>query len=306
MATRDLNLLHALDALLMEGSVTRAAARARMTAPAMSRALARLRDAVGDPLLVRAGREMVLTPFAVSIREAVHGAHVQATSLLGPAEHASLDTAARTVVVRCSDAVAAVFAAPLHARARRDVPRVRVHFASEGDEDPAALREGLVDLDLGALDADAPEIRVRLLFRDAFVALVRRDHPLSHPRSRTSPRWLTEHPHVVVSRTGKARGPLDAALERKGLRREVAAVVPSFLAAALACAGSDLVSTVPGTLASHLTRVLPVIALDIPLPLPALSIGMAWHPRAERDPIHQWLRRQVEELARHAVANSSA
>src|SRR5689334_4914996 len=117
-----------------------------MTTPAMSRALGRLRDVLRDPLLVRAGRKMVLTPFAISLRDRVRDVHAEVLAVLRPGEHASVATLERTVVIRASDAVAAMFAAPLYERARDEAPSLRIVFVAEGEEDAAALREGRVDL----------------------------------------------------------------------------------------------------------------------------------------------------------------
>lgn len=296
MATtiRDLNLLHALDALLQEESVTAAARRALLTTPAMSRALGRLRDALADPLLVRAGRRMVLTPYAVALRERAHAARAEANAVLGPATHASLERLERTLVVRASDAVAGLLAAPLAVCLAAEAPRLTVHFAPEGDEDAAALREGRVDLDVGVADLVEPELRTRVLFRDSFTFVVRRGHPLA--RGRLTEKRLAAAPHVVVTRTGRPRGPIDHALEAAGHARRIAAVVPTFFAALFAAARSDLVAAVPRSLAAEATTVLPLRVLRAPIALPPIAIALSWHPRLDHDPAHRWLRERVLQL----------
>ncbi len=291
---RDLNLLHALDALLQEESVTAAARRAHLTTPAMSRALGRLRDALADPLLVRAGRGMVLTPYAVSLRERVHTARSEANGLLGPATHAAITEVERTLVIRASDAVAGLLAAPLHARLAVEAPRLTVRFAPEGDEDAAALRDGRVDLDVGVVDLAEPELRTRVLFRDAFTFMVRRGHPLE--RGKLTAQRLAAAAHVVVTRKGRARGPIDRALDDLGLQRHVAAIVPTFFAALFAAARSDLVAAVPRTVAAEAATVLPLRALRAPLELPPISVSLLWHPRHDHDPAHRWLRERVLDV----------
>jgi DNA-binding transcriptional LysR family regulator len=293
-AIRDLNLLHALDALLQEESVTAAAQRARLTTPAMSRALGRLREALSDPLLVRAGRRMVLTPYAVSLRERVHMARAEANGLLAPASHASLADIEQTMVVRCSDAVAGLFVAPLYARMARVAPGMSVHFAPEGDEDVAALRDGRVDLDIGVVDFDEPELRTRVILRDHFVVVVGKEHALG--RGRLTPKRLAAETHIVVSRAGKARGPVDRLLQEQGLERRVAAVVPTFFAAMFAASRSDLVTAAPSSIAMISEGVLPIRSLRMPFELPEIAVSLAWHPRLDRDPAHRWLREQIVEI----------
>ena len=295
----DLNLLHALDALLQEESVTNAATRAHLTTPAMSRALGRLRIALGDPLLVRAGRGMVLTPFASSLRGRAHAAALEANAVLGPAEWTPLGKLERTLVVRCNDAVAAVLVVPLHAAAREEAPGLRIRFVAEGAEDVAPLRDGRVDLDIGVIDFEEPELRRRLLLRDIYVGVVRRGHPLA--RGRVTPRRFAAHAHVSVSRQGRAKGPIDAALAALGLRRVIAAVVADFFAALLAAASSDLVTAVPATLARYAASILPLHFFALPVPTPPIEVAEAWHPRVDTDPPHVWLRRRV-----HAVLAQTA
>jgi DNA-binding transcriptional LysR family regulator len=299
---RDLNLLHALDALLQEESVTAAARRAHLTTPAMSRALGRLREALADPLLVRAGRRMVLTPYAVSLRERVHSARSEANGVLGPATHASLEHVERTLVVRASDAVAGLLAAPLAARLAADAPRLTVHFAPEGDEDASALRDGRVDLDVGVADLVEPELRTRVLFRDAFTFVVRQGHALE--RGRLTPKRLAGAPHIVVTRTGRPRGPIDHALEAAGYARHIAAVVPTFFAALFAAARSDLVAAVPASLAEEAAKVMPLSTLRAPVELPPIAISLLWHPRLDHDPAHRWLRESGLAIAGPSISRS--
>jgi DNA-binding transcriptional LysR family regulator len=159
----------------------------------MSRALGRLRDAIRDPLLVRAGRGLTLTPFALSLRGEVHDAFRQASALLRPSASASLRTIERKLVIRCTDVLAAMLIAPLQAALAQDAPRLRLQFVPQGEEDAEALRNGEVDLDVGVIHMLEPEIRVRRLFHDRVVAVVRRDHPLAGRR--LTPRRLVAFPH---------------------------------------------------------------------------------------------------------------
>ena len=295
-ANLDLNLLHALDALLQDGSVTKAAERAKLTTPAMSRALGRLRAVLSDELLVRAGRGMVLTPAAIGMREQVHAATAGARAALSRNAAMPLELIDRTLTVRCNDAVAALLVAPLAHAAEREAPRVRARFVQEGFEDAASLRDGRVDLDIGVIDFLEPELRTKNLLTDRFVGVVRKSHPLLTKRV-TAQRFAAQR-HVAVSRRGRALGPIDEALQERGVAREVVAVVPDFLAALHAVARSNLVTAMPELLAIAATREIAIASFALPVPTPAVAVAMAWHPRFDDEPAHRWLRKNVESLIR--------
>jgi DNA-binding transcriptional LysR family regulator len=291
-ATQDLNLLHALDALLQESSVTRAARRVSVTTPAMSRALGRLRESLNDPLLVRAGSVMVPTAYAISLRERVHTITRDAAAVLGPRETAPLKDVARTMTIRCSDAVATILLGPLLTSSREQAPELRFRFVPEGEEDAASLREGRVDLDVGVMDMTEPELRVEGIARDSFVGVTRRKHPLAS--GTITARRFAAAQHVAVSRRGRMMGPVDVALAELGLRRTVSASVPDFLSALHAVARSEWVTCVPRLVAQHVT--LPVFIFALPFPLPEITISTSWHPRADADPTHRWLRKEIKRI----------
>ena len=180
MSTPDLNLLMTLDVLLAEGSVARAAKRLRLSPSAMSRALARLRETMADPLLVRAGRGLVPTPRAVELRESVAQLVQLAQSVLRPAQVLKLKQLARTFTLRTSDGFVENFGAKLVARIHGEAPSVRICFVQKINKDSAALRDGSVDLETGVVDdTTGPEVRTRALFRDRLVGVVHMGHALS-------------------------------------------------------------------------------------------------------------------------------
>lgn len=290
-STPDLSLLASLDALLATGSVSAAASRMGVSAPAMSRTLARLRAALGDPLLVRAGRGLVPTPRALELRERVHGVVADARDVLGAATPRARATLERTFTVRASEAFVGPIAAYLTETLRREAPQVTLRFAPEGDEDVAALREGSIDLDLGVQGTLGPEVRVQTLLRDHMVGIVRREHPLA--RGRITPARFAAHPHVSASRRGRPFGPIDDELRELGLSRRVALVVPGFYGAFFAASASDLVATVPARLAAWLEGLAPVRVFALPVRTPVLNVAQAWHPRFDADPVHRWLRESV-------------
>ena len=214
MENVDLNLLIALDMLLDEVSVTGAARRLGLSPSAMSRTLTRLRTATGDPLLVRAGRHLVPTPYATEIREHVHTLIRDAQAVLRP-QHRELDLKAldRTFVLRANEGFLNVAAAPLVTAVLKEAPFVRLRFAPKPDKDALPLREGRIDMEIGVRGVSAPEIRSRLLFRDAFVGVARIGHSLFLDGDISVARFAACR-HVATSRRGTFRGPVDDALEQ--------------------------------------------------------------------------------------------
>lgn len=299
----DLNLLTALEALLAEGSVAGAARRLGLSESAMSRTLARLRNATGDPLLVRAGRDMVPTPRALELASRVSGLAEEVRSVLRPAD-AALDLAhlARTFTLRANESFVEAFAARLVAAVAAAAPSVRLSFAPKPDKDVAPLREGLIDLEIGVMGETGPEVRVQTLYRDHFVGVARDGHPLLSEGPITPERFAALG-HVMTSRRGRAVSPVDAALAALGFARQVIAVVPSFPAALAVVAASDLISVVP---ASYLDAIearpaairAGVRSFPLPVTTAAITVSQLWHPRMDADPAHRWLRGVVLETCR--------
>lgn len=293
MAAPDFNLLVTLDVLLAEGNVTRAARRLRLSPSAMSRALARLRRATGDPLLVRAGRGLVPTPRALELRERVGPLADEVAAVLRPAQRLDLATVERTFTLRTSDGFVENFAPALLARVAAEAPGVRLCFVPKPDKESAPLREGSVDLETGVVEEHTgPELRSRALFRDRLAGVVRRGHPLS--RGRITPARYASARHVLVSRQGMKRGEIDEALEALGLTRTVAVVVGGFATALALARGSDLVATVPERHSGNLRAGLHTFPL--PFEVRPFTVSMLWHPRMHADPAHRWLRECVLEI----------
>jgi len=292
MPRPDLNLLVTLNVLLAEGSVARAAQRLRLSPSAMSRALARLRKTTGDPLLVRAGRGLVPTPRALELRGQVSRLVEDAEAALRPAEKLELRQLVRTFTLRTRDGFVESFGPRLIARIADEAPGVRLRFLPKTDKDSAPLRDGTVDLETGVVgDTTGPEVRTRALFRERLIGVVRAGHALS--RGRITPARYAAGRHVAVSRRGQDKGPVDEALARFGLTREIATIVGGFSTALALARTCDMIATVP---ARHTTR-LRAGMHDFPLPvaLPAFTVSMLWHPRMDADLAHRWLRTCVRD-----------
>ena len=295
MPTPDLNLLVTLDVLLAEGSVARAAKRLRLSPSAMSRALARLRETTGDPLLVRAGRGLVPTRRALELRERVSLLVQDGQAVLRPVDKLDLKLLVRTFTLRTSEGFVESFGPDLIARANKDAPGVRLRFVQKPDKESTPLREGAVDLETGVVGkTTGPEVRAQALFRDRFVGVVRKRHPLS--KGKITPSRYAAGRHILVSRRGLDKGPIDDALELLGLQRQIVTIVGGFATALGLARATDLIATVP----DRHTRALRAGMHSFPLPvsLPEMTISMLWHPRLDADPAHRWLRGCVRDACR--------
>ena len=289
----DLNLLITLDALLAEGSVAGAAKRLRLSPSAMSRALARLRETTGDPLLVRAGRGLVPTPRALALREHVSRLVLDAQAVLRPAQTLDMARVERTFTLRTSEEFVENFGPALLARIALEAPRVRLRFINKTDKDSAWLRDGSVDLETGVVDANAsPELLTQALFRDRLVGVVRGGHPLG--QGEISVQSYAEGQHVYVSRRGQDRGQIDDALEAQGLNRQIGTIVTGFSTAIALARATDLIASVPERYTALQREGLHSFAL--PLALPAFTVAMLWHPRLDADLGHRWLRGCLREV----------
>ncbi|MFC3962132.1 LysR family transcriptional regulator [Nocardia jiangsuensis] len=292
----DMNLLVALDALLETNSVTLAAERMQTSVPAMSRTLARLRQVLGDPLLVRSGRALVPTPRALELRHQVHGLVEQGRGLLTPRPQFDAGTLRRGFVVRAGDEVRPELTGPLLAAVRREAPGVTLNLVAGSEDDPRALRDGRTDLQAGVIERSDPETVLRRLYGDRLIGVAAADHPLV-----TEPVTVAAYAaaaHLSVSRQGRVRGAIDDRLALHGRTRRVIGTVPDLTTALLAVRGGTAVCPAPASAVTSLLGPLGLRAFEIPLPLPEVPIGLAWHPRHTADEGHRWLRDLLERLLR--------
>ncbi|MBL1106552.1 LysR family transcriptional regulator [Streptomyces sp. 5-8] len=293
----DLNLLAALDALLEEGSVAGAAERLHVTAPAMSRSLGRIRRTTGDQILVRTGRTMTPTPYAIAVREQVHELLQQVQGVLAPSRELDLTTLERTFTLRWHDSLVALNGPALLAAVRKQAPGVRLRFIAESSIDTPELRRGEVDLEANANPPTAPDIRADRVAETQHVIVVRRGHPLTRVKAVTAARYAAAE-HITVSRRGRLGNALDDALARLGLTRRVVATAPTEGAAFEFVRSSDLLVTAPESTTCSAATVLGLTLLPLPLELPPAAVYLSWHQRYDTDPAHVWLR----DLARIALA----
>jgi len=294
MTTPDLNLLFTLHAVLAEGSVVRAAQRLQLSPSAMSRALTRVRETVGDPLLVRAGRGLVPTPRALELRERVDQLVQEAQAVLRPATAPDLRRIVRTFTVRTSEGFVETFGPALVGRVMKAAPGIRLRFVARQTRDGAGLREGTVDLETGVVDQTTiPELRQLPLFNDRLVGVVRAGHRLR--KGRMTPERYASAAHIGVSRQTVDKGWVEEGLAALGLERTVVVTVSGFATAVALARASDLVATVPERHTTALRAGMHTFA--VPFALPSMTVSMLWHPRMHADVVHAWLRKCIHDVA---------
>lgn len=291
----DLNLLVILRALLSERHVTRASQRVGLSQSATSHALARLRELLDDPLLVRSGRALDLTPRGARLLPALERILTDLQNAIAGEPTFDPGTARRTFALGTSDYLQALIMGPLLRELATRAPGVDlsvVVFPNVRE----LLESGAIDL---ALTIPLPELRSmlhQLLFEEDFVCMVRRDHP--HIRKAPSLDKYLAQRHVVVAPSGTAGSFVDTVLAQRGRERRVALRVTNFLIAPVVVCETDFINTMPARLARQLAKTYPVRLFPPPLELSTFEYGMYWHPRLDQDPAQRWLREVVARVTR--------
>ena len=291
----DLNLLTSLDVLLEEKNVTRAARRLGVSQPAVSHNLRRLRELLGDPLLVRTPRGMQATPRAIELGPAVRVALDAAEAVLQAAPRFDPARAERSFVLAMADQASFQLLPPLIARIAAAAPGITLLLRPPPGDLSAALAEGEAELAIGVFGDSPAQIRSEPLWTEAFACVVRRHGPGTRGRFDLE-RYLAR-PHLLVAPRGRPGSIVDDLLARDDLRRRIAVVVPHFLVAPAIVAASDLVWTAPASLAHALAASYALAVRPPPLVIPSFTITMRWHLRLDRDPGLTWLRSMLREVA---------
>lgn len=292
----DLNLLRVFETVYAERNLSRAARRIGLSQSAVSNALARLREALGQPLFVRAGQGVAPTSYADTIAPQV----LQALALLrGALQETSFDyrLSTRRFSLICSDYSASVILPALLSRVRDLAPHVTLHVIAKHDSDDFAhaLAQGEADLALGSLPFLTGPTRHQRLFDERIVVLARRGHPAT--RGRPGLQVLNRYPHVLVNPYGTWL-PWAQLTEKDGvaIAPHIAIRIPTYLAAPLLLASGDYLAACAERMAALLVAHFPLVVLPLPVPLMTVPIGQYWHERAHEDPGHRWLRQQVHEV----------
>lgn len=293
----DLNLLLIFEALIEEGQVTRAAERVRLTQPAVSHALNRLRALFGDPLFVRTPDGMTPTPVAQQAAPAIRSILGQVEALLSGDGPFDPGTSTRQFVLGLSDYAAAVLLPSLIRRLEREAPAVSLVVRHANHSvGLAMLEDRTAELVAGNFPDPPAHLREELLYEEDFVCAGRSGHPaLARPLDLE--RYLSLR-HLQVSTKGDPHGYVDDILRAGGAKRKVAVTVGHFLMAPLLADTSDLVATEPRRLFGPLADQLGLRLTPPPFDIPPFRVVQAWHARLDADPGHRWLRRVITEIGR--------
>lgn len=294
LAGVDLNLLVALDSLLETRSVKRAAARIALSPSATSHALARLRDLLGDPVLVRAGREMVLTPRAESLRPRLRRLLEETDALLRFSDAVDPATLRRAFAIAATDYAEMIAVRAVSDRLAEIAPGVDLHCRALGGDAVDRLRGGDYELAIGVFPELPPDFERAHLLHEEFVCVLRRGHRAL--RRKLTPEVYAGLDHVLIAPRGQPRGVVDAYLERRGLSRRVARTVATFEVAPRLVASSDFVLTLSRRVADRLAAELDLAIREPPIDLPGFDLVMLWHRRMTDDPGHRWLRERLAEV----------
>jgi len=289
----DLNLLVVLDALLSEQHVTRAAERLHLSQPAVSHALARLRDLLGDPLLVRGGGGLVSTPRALELVTPLRATLAQVQSLLAPNAFDPASTR-RTFRLAMSDYGAAIILPGLIRSLRRDAPGIDLqitHGSREGMLDQ--VLDGDIDLAAGVFPELPNALRSTPLFEEHYACLVDRDS-LPAEGVLDLPAYLAR-PHVLLEMRGSGTPEIERALTAIRERRHVAISLPHWSVAPELIGGTDLILTVASRALHNVDRE-SLIVVPPPFDIPPFAFVLAWHQRRGGDQALNWLKGQIEQV----------
>lgn len=305
----DLNLLTALEALIDERSVTRAAARVGLSQPAMSNALSRLRGALDDALLVREGTRMVLTPRAVQLAPRVREALDRIRSMLAPPPAFDPLTTSRSITIGLSDYVETLLLPHLLRRLRRAAPALTLHCVRTPDlflAPGSLLESGAMELAIGFFgETPAPHsgLLSQPLWRESNVCISARRHPRLRGRTLTEAQFLAES-HAAVFYRKEGPGLMDNVLAGSGHARNIGLLVPHFQSLFHLITASDLIATAPERLARMYAQWLPIAIRPLPVRFPAFHVALVWHGRTHSDPCLSWLRGEVSESCRSLADQS--
>lgn len=311
--TLDLNLLRVFDAVMTEQNLTRAANRLAMTQPAVSNAVKRLRDALGDELLIRTAHGVKPTARAESLWPAVRRALAELEEAVAPRTF-ELAKANATFRMAMADATAGLLLPPLVRLIENEAPGIDIRMVPLTTREPRPmLLRGDIDLAIGFFPGVVAQlqgstetpVRHERLYAGQYVCVMRKGHPMAD-KELTLDRYCDAN-HLLVSFSGRARGLVDDALVALNRERRILLTVNQFFTAGKVVAASDLIMVIPRHLIDATGMSNELIQKELPFTLPEVHIDMLWHERDARSPGHRWLREQLRNsgaLAQYAVANA--
>lgn len=296
----DLNLLPPLEALLTRRHVTHAAADVGLSQPAMSRALARLRSALGDPLLVKSQSGLVLTPLAQSLAPRVAEATARIRGIFAPMDFDPAQQE-RTLRVAATDAQTVLLAPPIMQRLAFESPRLNLVMERYTRDMQARMEQGTLDCAFALTTSELPAGAMsEAIAEDRLVMAMRDGHPLA--RKNWTIADYGKVSHVGISIFGDGQSEIDAQLASAGVRRRMALVTPHFTAALAAVASTDMVTTLSETFARRFAPALGLTLKQPPLPATELTMTLVWSHVRNSDPLLTWFRSIIRECAARAFA----
>lgn len=296
----DLNLLRIFDRLLAERKVSAAADALGVTQPAVSNALKRLRDITGDELFTRTSNGMQPTPYAMHIAEPISYALSTIEATFTASTHFEPAVSDRTFRLGLTDIGEAYILPKLLAETATSAPNIKFTTIRTGpDTLREAMEKGEVDIAVGLLPSLQGNFFHRRMVRQRYVVCVRSVHPLAHSK------WTEEdflaQDHVVVTATGTGHNAVDSMLVRSGLLRRIRLTIPHFMAVGPILRDSNIVATLPQSLARILHDPYGLVSVAHPIQIPPVSIDLFWHRRQHRDPATVWLRSLLFDMFSGAV-----
>lgn len=295
----DLNLLKALDALLDEGSVTRAARRLSLTQPAVSGMLTRLRDYFDDPLFVRSSHGMVPTRRATELAGPVKKILTDIAVLVKSPEF-DPETAEMIYSIAATDYALSAVIVPLIARLKKQASHIRIAVRPVDDERMhQQVSRGELDLALVTPQTTPEDLHARALFEEEYVCVAGRHHPLAAATADMTLEQFCEQEHILVSTEGRFAGVTDEVLAQRGRERRVGVSVNSFLVVPDILRVTEMIAVVPGRLVPMDSN---LAVIPLPFAIPGFTKSMAWHERTHCDPAHQWIRALCLETVRNTAS----
>lgn len=311
--TLDLNLLRVFDEVMAERSLTRAARTLSLTQPAVSNALRRLRETLGDELVRRQGHGIEPTPRALALWPSVREALRQLQTAIVPTEFVP-GQAQSTFVLAMADATAAELIGGLSERLESQAPGVSVRVVPLTTRDPRKLlQDGMADLALGYFPAVLTDLTARAqsdqvvsfehqrLYAGEYVCVMRRDHPLAG-QALTLDAYCQAR-HLLVSFSGRPYGFVDEALATLGRQRRIVMTVNQFFTAGRVVVNSDLLTVLPRHFVPTTGLAEAFQLHDLPFEVPPVHVEALWHSRLQHDSAHQWMRETLLSVARQAFAH---
>lgn len=299
LSNLDFNLLKVLDALVTERNVTRAGKRLGRSQPAVSNALQRLRQVLGDDLLVRGPGGFVLTPRAEAIRVPLREAIALIENCM--TEEPQFDPSKAAGVFRLSapDRLSIAVLPPLFARLQARAPNMALQVQTADRRQALTLLEDdRVDLALGSFEDKPPNLHSEVMEQDRLFCVFRRDHPIAKRGARFDIAAVLSYPHLIVSATGQRTAIFDDLLLRQGLRRHALVTVTNFTAVPQLLSRSDMIGVFTKLAAEAFQKSFALAKRPVPVDIGSIATSMVWHVRYDRDRRHAWLRQQIKAIYR--------